>query len=131
MGQADALARFLRRLSPRAILAPSSPGIPRRPMAVYIINNMTIHDRAEYDRYLRAFMGVFRKFEGEILAAVDAPVPVEGEWPYDRTILLRFPSREEARRWADSDEYREIARHRWNATKSNVVFLDEFRLPKP
>ena len=31
-------------------------------MAVYIVNNMTIHDRAAYDTYLRAFMGVFRKF---------------------------------------------------------------------
>ncbi len=95
-------------------------------MAVYILNNMTIHDRAEYDRYLRAFMGVFRKYQGEILAAVDAPAPVEGEWPYDRTILLRFPSREEALRWSESPEYREIARHRKNGTRSNVVMLEEF-----
>jgi len=93
-------------------------------MAVYIVNNMTIHDRAAYDTYLRAFMGVFRKFDGEVLAAVDQPDAVEGEWPYDRTILLRFPSREDARRWTDSPEYQEIARHRRAGTKSNVVFLD-------
>lgn len=93
-------------------------------MAVYIINNMTIHDRAEYDTYLRAFMGVFRRYNGEVLAAVDAPVPVEGSWPYDRTILLRFPSREEALRWSESPEYKEIAKHRWNGTTSNVVILD-------
>jgi uncharacterized protein (DUF1330 family) len=97
-------------------------------MAVYILNNMTIHDRAEYDSYLRAFMGVFRKFQGEILAAVDAPAPVEGEWPYDRTILLRFPSREEALRWSESPEYREIASHRRNGTRSNVVILEGFAL---
>jgi uncharacterized protein (DUF1330 family) len=96
-------------------------------VAVYIINNMTIHDRAEYDVYLRAFMGVFRKFNGELLVAADAPTPVEGEWPYDRTILLRFPSRDEARRWSESDEYEAIATHRWKGTKSNVVFLDEFK----
>ena len=95
-------------------------------MPVYIINNMTIHDRAEYDRYLRAFMGVFRKYQGEILAAVDAPAPIEGEWPYDRTILLRFPSREEALRWSESPEYREIARHRESGTRSNVVMLEGF-----
>jgi uncharacterized protein (DUF1330 family) len=95
-------------------------------MSVYIINNMTIHDPAEYGKYLREFMRVFRNHPGEILAAVDRPTPVEGEWPYDRTILLRFPSLEEARRWADSPEYREIAQHRWKGTKSNVVFLDGF-----
>lgn len=93
-------------------------------MAVYILNNMTIHDRAEYDSYLRAFLGVFRKFDGEILAAQDAPEPVEGAWPYDRTILLRFPSREAAQRWYESPEYRAIAEHRLAGTKSNVVILD-------
>ena len=93
-------------------------------MAVYIINNMTIHDRAEYDTYLRKFMDVFRKFNGSILAAQDAPAPSEGTWPYDRTILLSFPSREDARRWSESPAYREIARHRLNGTKSNVVMID-------
>jgi uncharacterized protein (DUF1330 family) len=95
-------------------------------MAVYIINNMTIHDRAEYERYLSGFMAVFRKYQGEILAAQDAPAPVEGSWPYDRTILLRFPSREEALRWSQSPEYREIAKHRHEGTQSNVVMLDGF-----
>jgi uncharacterized protein (DUF1330 family) len=59
---------------------------------------------------------------------VDAPAPVEGEWPYDRTILLRFPSREEALRWSGSPEYREIASHRMNGTRSNVVILEGFAL---
>ena len=81
-------------------------------MAVYIINNMTIHDRAAYDTYLRAFMGVFRKFNGEVLAAQDAPVAMEGTWPYDRTIILGFPTRADAMRWAQSPEYLESAKHR-------------------
>jgi uncharacterized protein (DUF1330 family) len=95
-------------------------------MAVYIINNMTIHDRAAYETYLRAFMGVFRKFNGEVLVAADAPAAVEGEWPYDRTIVLRFPSREDALHWSESPEYQEIARHRRQGTKSNVVILEGF-----
>lgn len=93
-------------------------------MAVFIINNMTIHDRAEYDEYLRGFMAVFRKFSGEVLAVQDSPVPTEGSWPYDRTILLSFPSREEALRWSESPEYIAIAKHRTRGTMSNVVMLD-------
>jgi uncharacterized protein (DUF1330 family) len=93
-------------------------------MAVYIINNMTIHDRAEYDTYVRAFMPVFAKFNGQVLAVQDAPEPAEGAWPYDRTVLLSFPSREDAARWARSPEYREIAKHRRAGTTSNVVILD-------
>ena len=98
-------------------------------MAVYIINNMTIHDRGEYDAYVRAFLPVFQKYTGEILAVTDAPPPLEGQWPYDRTVVLSFPSREEARRWYESPEYQEIAKHRFQGTTSNVVILDG--LPPP
>jgi len=94
-------------------------------MAVYVLNNMTIHDRAAYEAYLRGFMEVFRRYAGEVLAVADAPEPLEGEWPFDRTVLLRFPSREEVLRWAESPEYRAIAEHRFQGTTSNVVILPE------
>jgi len=99
-------------------------------MSLYIINNMTIHDRAAYDTYVRGFMDVFAKHNGEILAVADAPPALEGEWPWDRTVLLRFPSREDALRWVESPEYKEIARHRHAGTTSNVVFLQGFVPPK-
>jgi uncharacterized protein (DUF1330 family) len=93
-------------------------------MPVYIINNMTIHDRAEYETYVSAFMGVFRQFEGQVLAAQNAPTPMEGEWPFDRTVILRFPDREQFRRWYESPEYQAIVGHRFTGTTSNVVILD-------
>jgi uncharacterized protein (DUF1330 family) len=93
-------------------------------MAVYIINNMTIHDRAEYDTYVRGFMDVFAKYNGQVLAVQDTPKPTEGTWPYDRTVLLSFPTRDDATKWATSPEYRAIAKHRRAGTTSNVVILD-------
>lgn len=93
-------------------------------MAVYIINNMTIHDRAAYDEYVRGFLPIFRKYRGKLLVAVDHPTPLEGEWPYDRTVIIEFPDREEARRWYESPEYVALAQHRFRGTRSNVVILD-------
>jgi uncharacterized protein (DUF1330 family) len=93
-------------------------------MSVYIVNNMTIHDRAAYDAYLRAFMAVFRQFNGEVLAVQEAPVPIEGQWPFDRTVLLRFQSRADAQAWSSSPQYQAIAKHRIAGTRSNVVMLD-------
>jgi uncharacterized protein (DUF1330 family) len=93
-------------------------------MAVYIINNMTIHNREEYKAYVRGFMPVFQKYDGNFLAAQNAPQPLEGSWPYDRTVLLSFPTREAAERWSQSPEYQEIAKHRKAGTVSNVVLLD-------
>ena len=74
-------------------------------MPVYIINNMTIHDSAEYKAYSKAFMPVFSHHGGKLLAVQDAPIAVEGEWPFDRTVLLEFPNRDAAERWANSPEY--------------------------
>lgn len=100
-------------------------------MSVYVINNMTIHDMDEYKAYLRGFMPVFEKYGGRILAAENAPSPTEGEWPYDRTVLLAFPTREAVDQWSQSPEYQEIARHRRAGTKSNVVVLDALPTPGP
>jgi uncharacterized protein (DUF1330 family) len=93
-------------------------------MPVYIINNMTIQDRAEYETYLGAFMGVFRQFDGQVLAVQNAPAAFEGEWPFDRTVILSFPDREQLLRWYESPEYQAIVGHRFKGTTSNVVILD-------
>lgn len=93
-------------------------------MGVFIVNNMTIHDRAAYDEYLRQFMAVFHQFKGEVLATQEAPVAIEGQWPFDRTVLLRFPSRADAFAWSSSPQYQAIAKHRIAGTRSNVVMLD-------
>jgi uncharacterized protein (DUF1330 family) len=98
-------------------------------MTVYIINNMTIHDREAYKTYLRAFSPVFERHGGSVLAVQDSPRPMEGAWPYDRTVLLSFPSRQAAEDWIGSPEYVEIARYRKAGTVSNVVMLDAFIRP--
>ena len=93
-------------------------------MTVYLINTRTIHDRAAYETYVAGFMPVFRKFGGSLLAIQDAPKALEGAWPYDRSVLISFPTGEEAKRWLESAEYQEIAKHRHAGTVSNAVMLD-------
>lgn len=99
-------------------------------MTVYVINNMTIHDQDAYKTYLKGFMPVFEKYGGQVLAAANGPKPTEGVWPYDRTILLAFPTREAVDQWSGSPEYQEIARHRRAGTNSNVLVLDALPLSR-
>jgi len=46
---------------------------------------------------------------------------IEGEWPFTRAVLLRFPDEEEARRWYQSPEYQALSQHRWNASTGTVI----------
>lgn len=82
---------------------------------------IAIHDRARYDTYVQGFMDILIAHEGRLLAADERPEVVEGEWPYDKVILMSFRDREAFRRWAESPEYREISRDRIAATTGVVI----------
>ena len=99
-------------------------------MSVYVINNMNIHDPDAYRRYLRGFKPVFEKYGGSVLAVQNAPTPLEGSWPYERTVLLSFPSRAAFDAWVGSDEYQAIAVYRRAGTTSNVIVLDSLDASK-
>ena len=98
-------------------------------MSVYVVNNLVIHDPGAYGEYVAGFMEAFRGCGGEILAVQDATKPFEGEWPYDRTVLLRFPDRDAIARWVESPKYQAIIGHRLRGASSNIVILDAFVLP--
>ena len=65
------------------------------------------------------------RHRGELLVVSEDPTVVEGEWPYTRTVLIRFPSAEAARAWYESPEYQDIAQHRFRGAKTNAVVVDE------
>src|SRR5262245_48450563 len=95
-------------------------------MPVYALAQISIHDRARYDRYVSRFMQVFQNFKGRLLAADESPVVVEGEWPHQKVILMAFPDRAEFERWAYSSEYQEIAKDRVASTTGSVVLVNGF-----
>jgi hypothetical protein len=48
---------------------------------------------------------------------------VEGSWRPAFPVLIEFPSLEQAHRWYDSEEYRELKELRLTATKGHAVFM--------
>jgi uncharacterized protein (DUF1330 family) len=91
-------------------------------MPVYAIAQITIHDRAAYQRYQARFLDVFGRFKGRLLAADESPQVVEGAWDREKLILMSFPDEAEFRAWATSPEYQEIAKDR-HAGSDGVVLL--------
>jgi uncharacterized protein (DUF1330 family) len=97
---------------------------------VYALGQLTITDRATYDRYQQRFMGVLKKFKGRLLAADERPQVVEGKWDREKVVLLEFPDECAFREWAESPEYLEIARDR-KAGSDAVVLLVKGTTPNP
>jgi uncharacterized protein (DUF1330 family) len=93
---------------------------------VYAVAQLTITDRAAYDRYQARFMGVMKKFKGRLLAADEHPQVVEGQWDRDKVVLLEFPDESAFREWAESPEYTEIAKDRHAGSNAVVLLVKGF-----
>ena len=96
-------------------------------MTVYALAQISIHDRARYDRYVARFIDVFQQFDGRLLAADESPLVVEGEWPHQKVILMAFPDRAAFELWARSPAYQEIAKDRIASTTGTVLLVAGLR----
>ncbi len=92
-------------------------------MTVYAIAALKFTDRDAYNRYQAAFMEVFKRFSGTLLAADEAPQVVEGQWDRDKVVLMTFPDEAAFREWAESTDYQRISEDRRAAADTVVVLV--------
>ena len=58
------------------------------------------------------------------MLAVDEQVEaIEGQWPCTRTVIIEFPSREQAMAWYRSDDYQALARYRTAASDADIALI--------
>ena len=89
----------------------------------YLIAQIEITDRDAYAKYEAGFMEIFQRYKGKILSVDENIGVLEGDWPFTRTVLVEFPSKEDALSWYNSDEYQLLAKHRFSASESNIIIV--------
>jgi uncharacterized protein (DUF1330 family) len=94
-------------------------------MSAYLVFNYAITDPDGYGAYPPAAFATMSGHELEILVADYASEPKEGE-PGSVTVVLRFPSKDAALGWYDSDGYREVKHLRTDNSTGITVLCDEF-----
>lgn len=96
-------------------------------MAAYMIAQLNVNDQDLYSKYVSNFVPILKQYEGEIVV-VDRDVKlIEGKWPYQATVVLKFPDEEQAMRWYDSPEYQEIVKDRIRATETNLILVQGYK----
>jgi uncharacterized protein (DUF1330 family) len=91
-------------------------------MPTYVVAQIRIDDRERYGQYEAGFLEIFGKHGGELLAVDDDPRVVEGQWPFTRMVVLRFPDEDAAEAWYRSPEYQKLAEHRFASSEGIVAF---------
>jgi uncharacterized protein (DUF1330 family) len=98
-------------------------------VTVYAIAQLKFTDRDAYNRYQAAFMEIFQRYTGTLLAADEAPQVIEGQWDREKVVLMEFPDEAAFREWAESPDYQRISEDR-RAGADTVVLLVQ-GLPQP
>lgn len=93
-------------------------------MTVYAVALINIHDRKTYEQYSAGFMDIFTQHQGTMLAVDEAPVTLEGDWPYTRTVLIEFPDRAALDAWYFSEAYQRLMQHRTSASVASIAVLN-------
>jgi uncharacterized protein (DUF1330 family) len=82
-----------------------------------------VKDAAKMEEYRARVTPVVEKFGGRYLVVGGRAETVEGSYHVVFPVMIQFPTMEDARRWYDSEDYRELKHLRLTATVGNAVFM--------
>ena len=90
----------------------------------FVIVQILINDQDGYHKYETAgHLEIFDRFSGKLVGVDENVEIIEGSWPFTRTVVIEFPSKELARAWYKSDEYQAVVGLRHGSATSNLVIL--------
>jgi uncharacterized protein (DUF1330 family) len=93
-------------------------------MTAYVIVDIDIHDPVGYEEYKKLAPAVVELYGGRYIARGGKTETLEGYWTPSRLVILQFESSEKAKKWLNSDEYRDARAMRNKTTKSNMVVIE-------
>lgn len=92
-------------------------------MAAYFVVELDVHDPTGFEEYRKRVPATIERFGGRYLVRGGAVDPLEGDWLPKRVVVLEFPSREVARCWYDSEDYRELKALRFRTSRARVILV--------
>ena len=93
-------------------------------MPAYVIAEVTVTDPPAMEEYRKQVPATLAKYGGRFVVRGGAIQTLEGDWKPSRLVVIEFPSRADAQRWYDSEEYRAPKALRMRAGRTNLVIVD-------
>lgn len=90
-------------------------------MGTYIVAQLKFTRLEKYRRYQQQFPEVFAQFNGTVVIAEESARCIEGDWPYDKLVVLYFATEQDALKFQNSSEYRSISDDRKAGADATVI----------
>ena len=92
-------------------------------MAAYIVVGLEITDPEGFARYREMVPATLEAYGGRYLVRGGETETLEGSWDPARFVVIEFDSVDQAKRWWDSDEYREARDLRQATTSTQMIVV--------
>ena len=93
-------------------------------MPAYFIVDIDVQNPAGMREYTERVPSTLTKYGGRYLVRGGTFEVVEGDWQPSRVVMLEFPNMEQAKRWYDGEEYKDMKAARLKAARTNIVLVD-------
>jgi len=93
-------------------------------MTAYVIVDIEVTDPAGYEEYKKLAPPIVAQYGGKYIARGGRTETLEGDWSPKRLVILQFESVEQAKKWVNSEEYREPRKMRMSTTSSKMIVIE-------
>ncbi len=90
-------------------------------MSAYIISRVSITDRESMTGYMAQAPASVLAHGGKYLVRTGDITVLEGEAPYERVVVLEFPTQADALAWYHGDAYRALRDVRWRSAETHII----------
>ena len=93
-------------------------------MTAYVIVDIAVHDPVGYEEYKKLAPAAVELYGGKYIARGGKTETLEGDWSPSRLVILQFENSEQAKKWLNSEEYREARQMRHQTALSKMVVIE-------
>ncbi len=95
-------------------------------MTAYMIAQVNVTDPEKFEEYRALVPATLEKYGGEYIVRGGEMAVLEGDMPYPRLVVIRFPDMDAIKRWHASEEYAGALEMRQAASDSVLVAVDGY-----
>lgn len=89
-----------------------------------MIVDIDVHDPGGYEEYKKLAPAAVELYGGKYIARGGKTETLEGDWSPSRLVILQFENSEQAKKWLNSEEYREARFMRHKTANSQMVVIE-------
>jgi uncharacterized protein (DUF1330 family) len=100
------------------------PTAGRGAMPTYVVGDIHVTDLAAYEAHVPRALATIARFAGRVIAGGGKIDLLEGDPIPERIFIIEFPNADAARRWYQSDDYKEALKVRLSASNGRVFLIE-------